>query len=134
MLVTERTTLAVELQAVMASRGATEWSKILDVDRTTVHKWWSGDAYPRGRQLEAIAREVGMSLRFVPEAVEEAPSWARQLTDEIKREIRRVALGPDADFEEHESLVERVVARLEAQRTKPRRSGGGRAQAKQGDA
>ncbi|MCC6619455.1 MAG: hypothetical protein IT341_10515 [Chloroflexi bacterium] len=112
---TERTTLAVELQAVMATRGATEWSKILDVDRTTVHKWWSGDAYPRGRQLEAIAREVGMRLRFVPDAAEDAPTWARQLTEEVKREIRRVALGPD-ELPDGQSIVDLVIARLEAQR------------------
>ena len=64
----------------MASRGATEWAKVLDVDRTTVHKWWSGDAFPRGRQLEAIARETGKSLRFVEDAKEAAPpDWAERL-------------------------------------------------------
>ena len=109
---TERTTLAAELQAVMARKGATEWSKVLDVDRTTVHKWWAGDAYPRGKQLEAIARETGRQLRFVEDDEEPTPKWARTLTDEIKREVRLVVLGDDGD---EESMVARVLARLEAQ-------------------
>jgi hypothetical protein len=81
-VLTERTTFSAELQAVMASRGATEWSKVLDVDRTTVHKWWSGDAFPRGRQLEAIARETGRTLRFVPHDETAAPpDWAERLLE-----------------------------------------------------
>lgn len=130
---TERTTLAAELQAVMARKGATEWSKVLDVDRTTVHKWWAGDAYPRGKQLEAIARETGRQLRFVEDDQEpDPPRWARTLTDEIKSEVRRVVLGDDDD---EESMVARVLARLEAQLGPlERRAGGDPGRGNPGDA
>jgi transcriptional regulator with XRE-family HTH domain len=109
MLVTERTGLASELQAVMATKGATEWSKVLDVDRTTVHKWWSGDSYPRGEKLEAIARELGRRIRLVPsEEVEPPPAWARALTDEILERLDATVSG-DALWDR---AAERLSARL----------------------
>jgi hypothetical protein len=110
LLVTERTTFSALLQEVMASKGATEWSKVLDVDRTTVHKWWSGDAFPRGRQLEAIARETGRQLRFVADDEEAAPpKWAERLADETASKII-AALAPD-DLMKAAALL---IARLEA--------------------
>lgn len=109
-MVTERTTLAAELQAVMAMRGATEWSKILDVDRTTVHKWWAGDAYPRGRQLEAIARETGRQLRFV-EPGEALPAWAAELAKSAAGEAVRELVSPETL-----QAVETLRAQLEALR------------------
>lgn len=108
MLVTGRTTLAAELQAVMASRGATEWSKILDVDRTTVHKWWAGDAYPRGKQLEAIARETGRQLRFVEEP-EAPPAWAEELARDAAAETVSRLVPPDLL-----AAAWRLLERLEA--------------------
>jgi hypothetical protein len=94
--VTERTTLAAELQAVMARKGATEWSKVLDVDRTTVHKWWAGDAYPRGRQLEAIARETGRQLRFVADTTKEPPpAWAETLPKDVAAEVMKRIADPE---------------------------------------
>lgn len=96
---TERTGFAAELQATMASKGATEWAKLLDVDRTTVHKWWSGDAYPRGRHLEAIARELGAELRFVAadtdpsDTTESAPpEWARRIAIRVRAAAAKLAV------------------------------------------
>lgn len=135
MLLTGRNTLASELHAVMAVKGATEWSKILDVDRTTVHKWWAGEAYPRGRQLEAIATELGRRLRFVTDedgAEDEAatllrlwtgvepPPWARTLTDEITaavRDLRQEALEEGAR-QRLDELTARLEQRLRGERTR----------------
>jgi transcriptional regulator with XRE-family HTH domain len=113
MLVTERTTLAIELQSVMAAQGATEWSKILDVDRTTVHKWWSGDSVPRGSHLEAIAQATGRRLRFVSDDEEEpAPSWVRELVTRIERKLDLLLAtgGIDPTDAEDEAAADRLLA------------------------
>lgn len=113
MVVTERTAFSAELQAVMAAKGATEWAKVLDVDRTTVHKWWSGDAFPRGRQLDAIARETGRRLAFVTDTQRAAPpDWVERLERKLDILVARAGVDPvDAqDKEEARRLIAAALA------------------------
>lgn len=78
-----------------------------DVSDRTVQRWKASESSPKPQDMNAIWRILGQEpSQSTP------PPWARELTEELKEEMRRLILGDDDD---PDSLVARVLARLEAQ-------------------